>query len=208
MNRMSAIATVITVLPERTKSVSRYLASCRLIITMMTGNTSFPEPTPPLSVVSAKLDNLAAREELARRGGKGAVAERDVALREAHIDMTMLKAYVQSAANAAPEQAEAIIHSAGMNVAKQRTWTKLPIEAKHGDAPGKIVLDAKALPKPVQYRWQMSTDQQTWTDLRETFKTKTIVEGLAPATFYSFRLQTVTNSGPSDWSPPVTIIAH
>jgi hypothetical protein len=95
-----------------------------------------------------------------------------------------------------------------MNVAKQRTWTKPPIVAKHGDAPGKVVLDAKALPKPVQYRWQMSTDQQTWTDLGETFKTKTIVEGLVPATFYSFRLRTVTNSGPSDWSAPVTIIAH
>jgi hypothetical protein len=60
----------------------------------------------------------------------------------------------------------------------------------------------------VQYRWQMSTDQQTWTDLPESFKTKTTVEGLAPATTYAFRLRTVTKSGPSDWSPPVTIIAH
>jgi hypothetical protein len=31
------------------------------------------------------------------------------------------------------------------------------------------------------------------------------VEGLAPATVYSFRLKTVTNNGPSEWSSPVTI---
>jgi hypothetical protein len=34
------------------------------------------------------------------------------------------------------------------------------------------------------------------------------VDGLAAATIYSFRLRTVTNNGPSEWSPPVTIIAH
>jgi len=62
--------------------------------------------------------------------------------------------------------------------------------------------------KPVYYRWQMSTDQQTWTDLPETFRTKSVVEDLVPATVYSFRLRTVTNNGPSEWSPPVTIVAH
>ncbi|HZF55621.1 MAG TPA: fibronectin type III domain-containing protein [Polyangiaceae bacterium] len=71
-----------------------------------------------------------------------------------------------------------------------------------------MVLDAKALPQPVQYRWQMSTDQQTWTDLPETFRTKSVVKGLVPATIYSFRLRTVTNNGPSEWSPPVSIIAQ
>jgi carotenoid cleavage dioxygenase-like enzyme len=175
---------------------------------MMTGNPSFPAPTPPLSEVSADLDALTASEELARRGGKGMVKQRDVALRRAHSKMTMLKVYVQTVANAEPDKAEATLLSAGMNVAKPRTWTKPPMEAKLGNAPGKVVLDAKALPKPVQYRWQMSTDQTTWTDLPESFKTKTTVEGLIPARIYSFRLRTLTRNGPSEWSPPVTIVTH
>ena len=95
-----------------------------------------------------------------------------------------------------------------MKIGKPRSRTKLPVEAKHGNARGRVVLDAKALPQPVQYRWQMSTDQMTWTDLAETFSTRTTVEDLVPATIYSFRLRTVTKSGPSEWSPPVTIIAH
>ena len=55
------------------------------------------------------------------------VKQRDVTLRQAHLTMTMLKAYVQTTANAEPERAEAIVHSAGMNVAKPRTRTKLVI---------------------------------------------------------------------------------
>ena len=205
---MNAITTVIAVLPVRAKNVPRYLTTGRFIVTMMTGNPHFPVPTPLLSEVSAALDALAAAEELALRGGKGMVAQRDVALRHAHLMMTVLKAHVQSVANADPERAEAIVQSAGMRVAKRSAWTKPPIGAKHGNAPGKVVLDARAVPKPVQYRWQMSTDQETWTDLPETFNTKTDVEGLVPATVYSFRLRTVTKNGPSEWSSPVTIIAH
>jgi hypothetical protein len=182
--------------------------ACRLSITMMTDNPRFPAPTPPLAEVSADLDALEADEELALRGGKGMAQQRDVALRKAHTKMNLLKAYVQCIANAEPEQAEAIVLSAGMKVKKRSTRTKLPVKVKHGDAPGRVVLDAKALPQPVFYRWQMSTDQTTWTDLPETFRTKSVVDGLAAATIYSFRLRTVTNNGPSEWSPPVTIIAH
>ena len=205
---MNAITTIIAVLPEGPQHVSRYLMACRLIVTMMTDNPNFSAPTPPLSEVSTDLDALEASAELARKGGKGMVPQRDVVLRKVHNKMTMLRAYVQSAANAEPDQAEAIVHSAGMNIAKPRTRTKLPVDVKHGDAPGEVVLDAKALPQPVQYRWQMSADQKTWTDLPESFKTKSVVEGLVPATVYSFRLRTVTRNGLSEWSPPVTIRAQ
>jgi len=205
---MNALTPVIAVLPESPQNVSRYLIGCRLVVTMMTNNPSFPAPTPPLSDVSAALDSLEASEELARKGGKGMVKLRDIALRKAHNKMTVLRAYVQSVANAELDQAEAILLSAGMKVGKPRTRTKLPVEVKHGDAAGRVVLDAKALPHPVQYRWQMSTDQTTWTDLPDTFKTKSVVEGLVPARIYSFRLRTVTNNGPSEWSPPVSIVAQ
>ena len=136
------------------------------------------------------------------------VQERDVALCHAHGLVTVLKAYVQSVANGAGEKAEAIVQSAGMDVGKPRARTKPAVGVRYGNAPGKVVLDAKALPQPVQYHWQMSHDQETWTDLPETFKTKTVLEGLTRATVYSFRLRTVTNHGLSEWSSPVTIVAH
>ena len=205
---MKDIAIFIAVLPESTRTVPKYLMAGRFIVTMMTDNPNFPAPTPPLEEVSAILNVLETKEELALKGGKGMVEERDVVLRKAHNKLNMLKAHVQCVANEEPERAEAIIESAGMNVGKQRERVKQPLNAKHGEAVGRVVLDAKALPRPVQYRWQMSTDQMKWTDLPETFNTKTTVDGLSPATIYSFRLQTVTRNGPSEWSSPVTIIAH
>src|SRR6188474_1579367 len=104
MSIMNAITPIIAVLPESPQNVSRYLMGCRLIVTMMTGNPSFPAPTPPLADVSADLDALEASEELARKGGKGMVKLRDVALRKVHNKMTMLKVYAQSVANAEPDQ--------------------------------------------------------------------------------------------------------
>ena len=205
---MNAIPTIIAVLPETPDNVPRYLTGCRHVITMMLGNPNFTAPTPPLAEVSADLDTVAVSEELALKGGKGMVQERDVNLRKAHGKMTVIRAYVQSIANGELERGEAIILSAGMKVGKPRSRNKLPVEAKHGNGRGRVVLDAKALPQPVQYRWQMSTDQMTWTDLAETFSTRTTVEDLVPATIYSFRLRTVTKNGPSEWSSPVTIIAH
>jgi hypothetical protein len=208
MNIMNALTSVTAVLPESPHNVPRYLMGCRSVVTMMTNNQNFPAPMPPLSEVSTYLDTLEAREELARTRGKGMAQQRNIALRRAHTTMTLLRAYAQSVANAEPGQAEAILLSAGMNIGKPRTRTKLPVEVRHGGAVGEVVLDARALPPPVQYRWQMSTDQQTWTDLPETFRTKSVVKGLVPATVYSFRLRTVTNNGPSEWSPPVSIIAQ
>lgn len=206
---MNPNSTIRAVLPEKPIIASNYLKSSRLVVTMMTNNPFFPAPVPPLAQVSAKLDALEASEDLAHKGGKGgAVQQRDVDLRKAHRGMTLLKVFVQNTANEDPEQAEVIIKSAGMDVAKPRSRNKQPVEAKYGDSPGCVVLVAKALPKPVQYRWQLSTDQKTWTDLPETFKARTTVEGLTPATIYSFRLRTLTNDGPSEWSPTVTIIAH
>ena len=54
----------------------------------------------------------------------------------------------------------------------------------------------------------MSADKTTWTDLPNTFTTKAGASGLTPATIYSFRMRTLTKNGPSEWSPPVSIIAH
>ena len=186
-----------------------YINNCRLVVTMMTGNPYFPTPTPPLALVTTHIDTLDAHELLARKGGVGLFEQRDASLGVLQIDMRLVKAHVQSVADAHPHaEAESIIKSAGMGVGKKPTRTKATIAAKHGEIPGRVVLRAKALPGPVQYRWQMSTDQQTWTDLEETFKAETTVDGLMPATVHYFRLWTVTRHGLSGWSQVVSIVVH
>src|SRR5687768_4887826 len=124
MSIMSAITSVIAVLPGNPENVAEYLMKGRLIVTMMTDNENFPTPMPPLPEVSAALDTLEEREGLALKRGKGMVQERDVALRHAHNLQSVLRAYVQSVANEAGEKAEAIVHSAGMKTKKRSTRAK------------------------------------------------------------------------------------
>ena len=204
---MNTLPRSIAVFPN-TKQVPQYLTNCRLVVTMVTGNKNLPTPTPPLAQLSAHLDLLEAAEELALKGGMGAVQQRDVDLEAVRNDMRLLKAYVQSVADANATEAESIIKSAGMGIGKKSTRTKPAIAAKQGKVPGRVVLEAKALPRPVQYRWQMSSDQKSWTDLPESFNATITVDGLTPATYYYFRLRTVTRAGPSDWSVVVSIIVH
>jgi len=54
----------------------------------------------------------------------------------------------------------------------------------------------------------MSTNQTTWLDLPETVVASTEVAGLTAATIYYFRLRTVGVDGISEWSAPVSFIAH
>jgi hypothetical protein len=138
------------------KQVPLYMTNCRLVVTMMTGNKNLLTPAPPLAQLTAHLDLLVAAEELAYKGGMGAVEQRDVALEAVRNDMRLLKAYVQSEADANATAAESLIKSAGMDVKKKRTRTKPSVEARWGKAPGTVVIEAKALPPPVQYsrfRW-------------------------------------------------------
>jgi hypothetical protein len=204
---MKKILRIIATFPEG-RQVAAYLTLCRLVIAMMTNNTRLLNPTVALSLVEAHLDKLETDQELAGKGSMGAAEQRDVSLGVVHNDMRMLKAFVQSVADSNINEAEAIIRSAGMGVAKRRVRNKQAVAAKQGKAPGGVVLHAKALPPPVQYRWQMSTDQKSWTDLPETFFASTTVEGLTAATVYYFRLRTVTPDGTSEWSVVVNIIVH
>jgi hypothetical protein len=204
---MNTLPHVTVTLPE-IKPVSPYLTSCRFILGMVAGNPNCPNPIPPIPQVSAHLDALEASEAAAGRRIPGAIQQRNADLRTVRSDMRLLKAYLQSTADANPAEAEVIIKSAGMSIRKKRARTLLPVSAKQGKVTGKVVLRAKALPQPVQYRWQMSTDQKTWIDLPESFQSKAEVDGLTPATIYYFRLRTVTRDGLSEWSTPVSVIAH
>lgn len=104
---MSAIPTVIAVLPETTENVPRYLTSCHLIVSMMTDNNNFLEPTPPLVEVTKSLDDLAAAEELAQRGGKGS---EHVRLKELGVELEPVITKAQGLVTAAKDARGAESH--------------------------------------------------------------------------------------------------
>jgi hypothetical protein len=190
------------------RSVPLYVKECRAIVACMLGNPAFPAPTPDLSLLADHLDALDAAEQATHGGPKGAAAARDDKLLVVRADMRLLKGFVQRMADAAPASSKTIIESAGMRAVRKNARTKADLAAKHGPVPGTVSLRAKAARGRASYQWQVSTDQEAWTDLPATVVASTLVTGLAPATVYWFRVRVLTVGGISDWRTAVRIIAH
>lgn len=189
-------------------NVSQYIVDCKVVVEKMTNNQDVPNPPVPLAQVSAHLDILATDEQEARKGGQGTAQKRDASLALVKSDMRLLKAYAQSVCdNRPPAEAWSIIHNIGMTASYRAGPTKEAVAAKRGEIPNQVVLAAKAVPRPAVYCWQVSTDGATWSDLPETFNSRTKVEGLKACTLYYFRLRTMTPAGFSDWSQVVSVVA-
>ena len=195
---------VVLKLSTRVKNVITFAQN---VVTALTNNPHFPNPTPPLATFQADVAALTTAEAAVLSRMKGAVETRNAKLATVRVDLGTLRMYVQGvAAVAAPADADAIIESAGMTTRKVTLHDKPSIAAKQGSVTGAVNLAAKAAATKAAYTWQYSLDQKTWTTLPQTMKSKTGVSGLAAGTTYYFRFQAVTASGVEDWSQMVSIM--
>jgi hypothetical protein len=144
---------VVLNMPTSTKDLITF---ARCVNVALTGNPSFPSPTPPLDVFAANIGKLEEAETRAATRAQGAVAQRDCAEHLVKEDLGQLRAYVQSVvmANATPANAAAMVESAGMYIRKT-SMRKVPdISAQNGDVSGKVILAAKSLGPSVVYSCQ------------------------------------------------------
>jgi hypothetical protein len=177
------------------------------IVQSMTNNPFFTNPINPLlATVSNHLGDLDDAEAKVELGGKSATSARNLAKKTVKRDMQQLLGFVQATADADPDQAEAIIRSAGMSVKRITVRQKNKDEARQGDVSGTVILIAMFAGRRALYQWQWSSDQKTWTNLPTTFITRTGMSGLTPGMTYAFRYQVDTRAGLNDWSQIVSIL--
>jgi hypothetical protein len=154
-------------------------------------------PTP----AAFKTDLDALRGAQAVKGtGKPATAARNAALKQVKRDMENLRIFTQQLADANEAQAAQIIASAGMSVKKVAVRNKPDLAIVQGATTGSAIARAKSRGRGATYWWEYSTDQKTWTNAPVTRVAKTSFANLTPGTLYSFRFQTLTKAGLSDWS--------
>jgi hypothetical protein len=146
-------------LPRRIPDLIAYAKS---IVTAMTGNPTFPNPSPTLATLEVDITALDTAESAVLTRTKGAAAARNVKLATVRSDMDLTRAYVQPVANTNPAKAESVIHSSGMAVKKITLRNKADLAAVAGSVPGSAHLVAKAAGHRAAYEWQYSTDQKTW----------------------------------------------
>src|SRR6185436_12557206 len=109
----------------RSLSVTDKIAKGRQIVTAMTNNTNFPNPSPPLTEITAALDELTQAFALVQ-SAKSEVSTRVVTQNnvEAKLDqaLTKLAGYVESVAG----RDDQLITSVGMETKASRSAPTLP----------------------------------------------------------------------------------
>lgn len=173
----------------------------------ITNNPNLPNPNPLLTAFNAALVKFDAAATAAKTRAKGTVPARTAARSEYIITLHALRGQVQSAADAQPENAEAIITSAGMSVKKTPVRKPRTFEARQGLVSGSVEVLTKAAAPRAAYDWQSSIDGgKTWVDAPSTMKSKTVINGLPPGTTVMFRFRVLTKAGRTDWSVPTALL--
>ncbi len=175
------------------------------IVKAMTGNAYFPSPTPTVAVLQKGVDDLMAAQSGAQARTKGAVALRNEKRAALVTLLEELRTFVQSQADANPENGGSMIESAGIALRKTALRQSLGFHAKAGPVSGTVKLVAPAAARRASYEWQTSTDGgKTWLALPPTLQAKTSVPGLQAQTTVQFRFRAVTKTGGGDWSQAIS----
>jgi hypothetical protein len=187
------------------KGVGPLIAHAQAIMESMTDNPRFPSPVPPVWVVSKAVTDLQTAEATALTRAKGTVSVRNEKRTMLGSLLQQLRGYVQVTADEDPDDAAAIIESAGMTVKKQAKLPPRVFSAKPGSLSGEVKVIAPKAGNRASYDWEYSTDSGVnWLTMPSTTKASTALAGLTPGRSVMFKYRSVTSKGVSDWSAAIT----
>lgn len=197
-------AIVSLLLPAKVADLISYATR---VVTTMTGNPTFPTPTPALAAVTAAIGALQAAETAALTRTKGAATVRNEKRAALVLLLKQLGAYIQTVADATPENGPSIIQSAGVAVRKTPTRAARVFNAVQGTVSGSAKITAVVAAHRASYEWEYSTDGgKTWVPVAGTLKSSTTVTGLPVGTTAQFRYRAITKAGEGDWSQAVALV--
>jgi len=183
------------------------ISIAKAIVQALSGNASFPNPTPTLAVVTAGITDLENAESAALSRVKGAVAARNDKRKVLVSLLQELKAYVQKVADADQEHGAALIQSAGMNVRKAPVRKPRVFTITQGIVSGAVHVVAPSAGRRAAYDWEWSSDGgKTWQLAPSTMQAKTSLTGLTAGATLMFRYRAVTKTGEADWSQPISFM--
>ena len=203
-SKIVRLALVSLLLPTKVADLITYATR---IVSMMTGNPLFPAPTPPLPTVTVAIDDLQIAETAALARTKGAATTRNEKRAALVIMLRQLRGYVQSIADATPENGPSILQSAGLAVRKTPAKAVQAFAAKQGAVSGSARVTAVVAARRASYEWEYSLDGgKTWVATAGTLKASTTITGLPVGTAAQFRYRAITKAGLGDWSQAVVLV--
>lgn len=199
----------------RSLSIPEKVARSQQIVAALTGNPNFSAPHPPLTQVTAAIDELEAASnaaQAARQEAKARTAAQNA--KEEALDqiLTQLVAHVESVAGNDQE----LIMSAGLDVRGPSVpSTSTPaappsLTATAGDHDGEIDLSWDTVRGARSYVVERSSDPPTetsWTHAAVSVRSSNTIQGLNSGTRYWFRVAAITTNGQTAWSNPAVKVA-
>jgi hypothetical protein len=177
------------------------------VLAAMTNNPHFPSPTPPLATILAAVTALLQAEAAALARTRGAVVVRNDAKAALVTLMHQLQGYIQTTADADPENGGAIIQSSGLPARKMPTHPARVFAVKTGALSGSVDVVAPTAARRASYEWEYSLDGgKTWVDAGPSLQAKKTISALPVGTSVQFRFRGVTKAGPLDWSQPLALM--
>jgi hypothetical protein len=182
-------------------SIAEKIARIRFIILSLIGNAWFPTPSPTAATITTNVNNLEAAMLKAQGGGRDEVAAMRAAEEKLDLSVKLLASYVENIANTDPNNAVAIVLSAGMEVKGKSNKSNHGFELSAGKS-GEIIVTCP-VEKGATYEIQMCTDftnEVNWKRVYIGTKSKFVMKGLTPGTRYYFRVCAITKDGAQPWS--------
>jgi len=191
-------------LPDK---VADLIAYAIRVVDAVTGNPAFPTPAPALAVLTAAIVALQTAETAALKRTTGAATARNEKRAALVALLQQLQGYVQTTADATPENGASIIQSAGVGVRKTPVHAARAFSATQGLVSGSAKITAVVAARRASYEWQYSTDGgKTWVAAPGTLKATTTVPGLPVGTPVQFRCRALTKAGEGDWSQAIVLV--
>jgi hypothetical protein len=192
-----------------TYPITVFIIWLRNVITMMTGNVSFPTPSPSLTVVTAAVNDLEVKTQEALNGGRMEMAARRAAEATALSLARQLGNYVESQANGDLE----VLLSSGFEAIKAPSPSVVPT------TPGKPTLNYTGVTGELLFRFTGDYNVRNfsiqygesatgpWTDYGLSSSTRVTLAGLTPGKTYWARACANGAAGTSDWCTPASLMA-
>jgi len=211
---MSAEHRVIVKVDPQPNTAAGWLAKSKSVNSAATANAAtFTSIAALLTQLGADVKLLDDAQAKAANRGKNETKVRNAQWRALQKSLRAFAAGVQGLCDAAADvaHAQAIAAAAALD-------TKLPSVRPTSDLRGTALGNGQVSlfgrrPVPRRagafYEWWMSTDGgKTWTVVATTNSTKTLVQGLTPATTVSFRYRTTVKNVTSEWSQAIGVLVH
>jgi hypothetical protein len=192
-------------------TVPEMIEKSRHLVSSMTGNENFVSPVPVLASISSATNELETAYTAAQGGGLVQTAllrEKQAVLSNL---LSLLVNYVELLANGN----EVILLSSGMPLKAKGSRQPAGFSVDDGKHPGELLIHFNAT-KNAMYMVEMIADPlpdatapdngHNWKHLGGSIKASFVAVNLVAGIRYWFRFATVTKSGQSLWSHPISKI--